>query len=85
MTPDWILAVGTVIFGVTTWATLAFGYARFRELGRLDSEAAGTAGLRPAADGRAVTGLPPDASSGPGTDGNEPAADEPAGTQGAPV
>jgi hypothetical protein len=32
-----------------------------------------------------VTGLPPDASSGPGTDGNEPAADEPAGTQGAPV
>ena len=40
MTPDWILAVGTVIFGVTTWATLAYGYARFRELERRDSEAA---------------------------------------------
>ena len=40
MTPDWILAVGTVIFGVTAWATLAYGYARFRELGRRDSEEA---------------------------------------------
>ncbi len=50
MTPDWILAVGTVIFGITTWATLAYGYARFRELGRRDSEAAeaqAQAGPRP--------------------------------------
>jgi hypothetical protein len=50
MTLDWILAVGAVIFGVTTWATLAFGYARFRELGRRDSDqserAQGTTGPR---------------------------------------
>jgi hypothetical protein len=36
MTPDWILAVGTIVFCFTTWATLSFGYAYFRELGRRD-------------------------------------------------
>ena len=51
MTPDWILAVGTVIFGVTTWATLAYGYARFRELERRDSEAARTQAGPPPHDG----------------------------------
>jgi hypothetical protein len=40
MTLDWILAVGTVVFAFTTWATLNFGYAYFRELGRRDDEAA---------------------------------------------
>lgn len=40
MTPDWILAVGTLVFAFTTWATLSFGYAYFRELGRRDDLAA---------------------------------------------
>jgi hypothetical protein len=45
MTLDWILGVGTVIFAITTWATLNFGYAYFRELGRRDDlDAAGLAG-----------------------------------------
>ena len=51
MTPDWILAVGTVVFGVTTWATLAYGYARFRELERRDTEAAQAEARPPAHDG----------------------------------
>jgi hypothetical protein len=51
MTLDWILGVGTVIFAITTWATLSFGYAYFRELGRRDDvAAAGLARNRPAAE-----------------------------------
>jgi hypothetical protein len=53
MTLDWILGVGTVIFAITTWATLNFGYAYFRELGRRDDlDAAGrTDGAADAAGG----------------------------------
>jgi hypothetical protein len=43
MTADWILVVGTLIFAVTTWATLNFGYAQFRELGRRDDAASDAA------------------------------------------
>jgi hypothetical protein len=43
MTPDWILVVGTLVFALTTWATLSFGYAYFRELGRRDDAASATA------------------------------------------
>lgn len=36
MTPDWILVAGTLVFFVTTWATINFGYAIFRQLGAQD-------------------------------------------------
>lgn len=38
MSTQAILAAGTIIFAVTTWATLAFGYARIAELQREDEQ-----------------------------------------------
>lgn len=42
MNIDWILGVGTVVFIVTSWATLNFGYAYFRDLGQRDEAATST-------------------------------------------
>jgi hypothetical protein len=61
MTLDWILGVGTVIFAVTTWATLSFGYAYFRELGRRDDVAAAGLARHAAASEDAVSDAAPDA------------------------
>ena len=38
MSTEVILGIGTGIFAITTWATLAFGYARFSEMQRRDDE-----------------------------------------------
>lgn len=62
MTLDWILAVGTLVFAITTWATLNFGYGLFRTWGERDDPA--TVPLAAPAEGATNDPAPPPAPTG---------------------
>lgn len=82
MTPDWILAVGTLIFFVTTLATINYGYAVFRQLGAQDSADAEepTPAERPAPAGEPAPTVEPALTQPPTSAGTIAAPSEPVGS-----